>query len=593
LLKVLKKLLQFCGIETESSSLTRTPQRLRSTATLHLAIALHPEASLYPDAALHLATALHPEASLYPDAALHLTAALYRAKMSLIKGVNYFTANDENFKKMSITDFYNNQEIFITGGSGFIGKALIEKLLRSFPNFNKMFILLRPKNGKSVDERLQELLDNIIFQRARDEQPESFKKIHAIAGDCKELGLGISSDDLRRIKNVTIIFHSAANVRFDNPFKESVFVNLRGTHEIIKIAETMPKLIAFVQVSTLYANVDQIHIKEQMRSSDCDWRTTIKLAETLDGKTLDILFKKYSSDHPNTYTLAKSLGEQIVNDYRNKLPVIIYRVAQMVNSVEEPLPGWIDNMNGPAALFLSGFIGVGQSFYIGPYAKLNMIPCDVTVHGLIISAYALVTKPNFLNNSNESVDVLNNCLSSENLMSQEEITHRCHEVAKENPSEKAIWFTGGTHTTCWIRFFIHFMLTQFLLANLLDCILRLRKEKPFFVKLQRRIYSANMIVQKFINTNWITDNDKYESLSTLITEEDKNKLNLQLDYKFSKRHARVFLEGYKKFILKEPVKASKQAILRFKIFYFLHYFLMSVMVLCLLWFIKKLIPLSV
>lgn len=65
-----------------------------------------------------------------------------------------------------------------------------------------------------------------------------------------------------------------------------------------------------------------------MRSTKCDWRTTIKLAETLDGKTLDILFKKYSSNHPNTYTLAKSLGEQIVNDYRNKLPVIIYRVAQ-------------------------------------------------------------------------------------------------------------------------------------------------------------------------------------------------------------------------------------------------------------------------
>ncbi|XP_037892472.1 putative fatty acyl-CoA reductase CG5065 [Glossina fuscipes] len=130
-----------------------------------------------------------------------------------MKNIKDFTVNNDDLKKMSITDFYKDQEIFITGGSGFIGKALIEKLLRSFPNFKKMFILLRSKKDKTADERLQELLDNSIFQRARDEQPESFKKIHAIAGDCRELGLSISSEDLKRIENVTIIFHSAANVR--------------------------------------------------------------------------------------------------------------------------------------------------------------------------------------------------------------------------------------------------------------------------------------------------------------------------------------------------------------------------------------------
>lgn len=33
-----------------------------------------------------------------------------------------------------VTDFYRNQNIFITGGTGFLGIALIDKILRSCPD---------------------------------------------------------------------------------------------------------------------------------------------------------------------------------------------------------------------------------------------------------------------------------------------------------------------------------------------------------------------------------------------------------------------------------------------------------------------------
>uniref|UniRef100_A0A1A9VC23 Fatty acyl-CoA reductase n=1 Tax=Glossina austeni TaxID=7395 RepID=A0A1A9VC23_GLOAU len=395
-----------------------------------------------------------------------------------MQSIKDFTLNDEDLKKISITDFYKDQEIFITGGSGFIGKALIEKLLRSFPSFKKMFILLRPKKDKTADERLQELLDNSIFQRARDEQPESFKKIHAIAGDCQELGLSISSEDLKRIENVTIIFHSAANVRFDVPFKDSIFVNLRGTHEILKIAETMTKLKAFIHVSTLYSNVDQPCIYEKILPISADWRTTIKLAETLDGKTLDILFKKYSSNHPNTYTFAKSLSEHIVNDYKNKLPVLVYRVAMVISSVDEPVTGWVDNVNGPCGLLLTASLGLTHTGHISPHTKLNMIPCDATVHGLIISAYAVVSDSNFANNSKDSVVVLNSCYSNESLTPLWKVLRDGEILAAENPSEKMVWLPGGTVTSSFAGFFIRFLFGQLALAILLDVIVRLRKGKP-------------------------------------------------------------------------------------------------------------------
>lgn len=59
----------------------------------------------------------------------------------------------------SITTFYAGRNIFITGGTGFLGKVLIEKLLRSCPEIGHIFILMRPKKGLSIHDRLKKMLE--------------------------------------------------------------------------------------------------------------------------------------------------------------------------------------------------------------------------------------------------------------------------------------------------------------------------------------------------------------------------------------------------------------------------------------------------
>lgn len=80
-----------------------------------------------------------------------------------------------------ITEFYRNKNIFITGGTGFLGIALIDKILRSLPDVSVFFVfyfsflrhpfilqvenvylLMRPKKGKSIEERLQDLTKNEV-----------------------------------------------------------------------------------------------------------------------------------------------------------------------------------------------------------------------------------------------------------------------------------------------------------------------------------------------------------------------------------------------------------------------------------------------
>lgn len=57
-----------------------------------------------------------------------------------------------------VTEFYHGKTVFITGGTGFMGKVLLEKLLRACPGLARVYLLIRPKKGQDARERLQQLL---------------------------------------------------------------------------------------------------------------------------------------------------------------------------------------------------------------------------------------------------------------------------------------------------------------------------------------------------------------------------------------------------------------------------------------------------
>jgi fatty acyl-CoA reductase len=63
-------------------------------------------------------------------------------------------------QKNSIRDFYSGKEIFLTGSSGFVGKFLLEKLLRSCAGLKKIYVLMRGKYGKSASDRLKTILES-------------------------------------------------------------------------------------------------------------------------------------------------------------------------------------------------------------------------------------------------------------------------------------------------------------------------------------------------------------------------------------------------------------------------------------------------
>jgi len=61
-----------------------------------------------------------------------------------------------------ISSWYAGRSVLVTGASGFIGKQLVEKLLRSCPDIDKIYLLLRSTRFHNVPDRLQYILTSPV-----------------------------------------------------------------------------------------------------------------------------------------------------------------------------------------------------------------------------------------------------------------------------------------------------------------------------------------------------------------------------------------------------------------------------------------------
>ncbi len=92
------------------------------------------------------------------------------------------------------------KRLFLTGSTGFLGTAVLERLLRSVPDC-EIVLLVRPGKRSSVDQRVQrEILKNDAFDRLRANLgKEGFaemtaRRLRAIPGDVGTDGLGLDDE---------------------------------------------------------------------------------------------------------------------------------------------------------------------------------------------------------------------------------------------------------------------------------------------------------------------------------------------------------------------------------------------------------------
>jgi thioester reductase-like protein len=126
------------------------------------------------------------------------------------------------------TAFPNN--IFLTGGTGFLGAFLIYELLEQ--TTADIYCLVRSPNLTEGKNKLKKNLEQYgIWQNEFD------ARIIPILGDLSQPLLGISSEGFEMLAaNMDAIYHSAATLNYVYPYSALKNANVLGTQEVLRLA---------------------------------------------------------------------------------------------------------------------------------------------------------------------------------------------------------------------------------------------------------------------------------------------------------------------------------------------------------------------
>ena len=323
------------------------------------------------------------------------------ARVSLARApVNRAMPNPKNIPK-----FYSRKRIFLTGSTGFLGKVVLEKILRSLSSIDVIYVLIRSSKGKSARVRLMEdLLGSPIFERLHKNygSRESFNeyalsKLLPIEGDmlAYEDGLGIKKEDLDLIQahgGVDILFHCAATVNFTERIDRAVGLNILGTLKLLEMASRLWRVGVFVHVSTAYVNANRpssSRIEEKIYPLEID---PYDLIRSVSGEKTEIELERITTKalgaYPNSYTLTKAITEVMIALRRKALgiPLHIVRPTIIGAAFREPFPGWIDSVSAVAAVFMAGGLGMLSVMPGNPRNIGDLIPVDLVANHLLCAA---------------------------------------------------------------------------------------------------------------------------------------------------------------------------------------------------------------
>ncbi|OQR73266.1 fatty acyl-CoA reductase-like [Tropilaelaps mercedesae] len=440
-------------------------------------------------------------------------------------------------------NFFNGRSVFITGASGFLGKVLLEKLLYSCHGLVNIYCLIRSKDNETPQERLEKLLEAPIFERSR----HNLSKVVPVEGDILADSLGLSARDrLMLIENASIVFHSAASVRFDEPLRKAIDINVLGTRRVLELCRDLKTCAAFIHVSTAYCFCNRNFVGEEIYEEKIHYQKVIDASEWMDDETAKTCLPAIMDNRPSTYHYTKALAERLLIEEGRGIPMVILRPSIVTAAWKEPLRGWVDNFNGPAGFVIATGKGVLRTMYIRPDSVADVYPVDLVTRMMIASAW-YCSRNGFV-----SPYVMNCTTGPLHQLTWRQIFEYSKPLVIANPSMEIFRYPGGSfkETKFWNR--IAMALDHSLPAFIVDSLAIMFGRKPILGEVYGKIHRAMHILEYFTTHEWeFAINNVHSLLDKIEHPQDKE----DFDFDIRTMDWLPFLEDYilgvRKYVLKE------------------------------------------
>src|SRR5215204_1590947 len=310
-------------------------------------------------------------------------------------------------RTMSMLDeAYRGKAVLLTGGTGFLGTALVEKMLRSLPSLGRLYLLVRPSREKGAKERFEkDVLGSDAFSRLREELDGFFEeqvaeKVRVLEGDVHADSLGLGAEDLAELsREVDVIVHSAASVVFDAPLDAAVDSNVRGTLGLLALARGWEKRPLFVHVSTSYvAGTKEGLISEKVPDEYSP--SGVRLVPRAEITHLEEVVREVEEASKEKGLVRRLQAEAHKELGTAKEGVEVWekveqlRQAWVRERLVEPHPGWIQVSRMMDPIIMAFGRGILREFPGDPDAVVDLVPVDHVVNATIAAmARGLVYRP--------------------------------------------------------------------------------------------------------------------------------------------------------------------------------------------------------